>query len=129
MRQNGLRYEQQIAEGIQDPIVAYEFMNRFYVQEGNKRVSVMKFVEAYSIPGTVTRLIPKKSDDREIKLYYEFLDFYEVSKNCDIWFSREGSYRRLLSVMGKEPGEAWDREEQMAGLPRPSRWPTERSWS
>ena len=26
-------------------------MNRFYVQEGNKRVSVMKYVGAYSIAG------------------------------------------------------------------------------
>lgn len=106
-------YEHQVADGIQDPIEVYEFMNRFYVQEGNKRVSVMKFVGAYSIPGRVTRLLPKKSDDREIKLYYEFLDFYGVSKNCDVWFSREGSYRRLLNAMGKEPGQVWDGEEQM----------------
>ncbi len=31
-----------LAEGIQEPILAYEYLNRFYVQEGNKRVSVMK---------------------------------------------------------------------------------------
>ena len=30
-------YDHQIHEGIHDPIVAYEFMNKFYVQEGNKR--------------------------------------------------------------------------------------------
>ena len=69
-------YNHQVEDGIQDPIVAYEFMNRFYVQEGNKRVSVMKYLGAYSIPGTVTRLIPKRTDDLENRLYYEFLDFY-----------------------------------------------------
>ena len=36
-------YNYQVEDGINDPIVAYEFMNRFYVQEGNKRVSVMKY--------------------------------------------------------------------------------------
>ena len=30
-------------EGIREPIKAYEYMNRFYVLEGNKRVSVMKY--------------------------------------------------------------------------------------
>ena len=33
--------EAHLEEGIQNPILAYEFMNRFYVQEGNKRVSVL----------------------------------------------------------------------------------------
>ena len=35
-----------LAEGIRDPIKAYEFMNRFYVVEGNKRVSVLKYFDA-----------------------------------------------------------------------------------
>ena len=30
-------------EGFRDPVKAYEYMNRFYIQEGNKRVSVMKY--------------------------------------------------------------------------------------
>ena len=49
----------------------------------------MKYLAAYSIPGTVTRLIPKRTDDLENRLYYEFLDFYKVSSNCDVWFSKE----------------------------------------
>lgn len=104
-------YDSQIEEGIRDPIVAYEFMNRFYVQEGNKRVSVMKHMGAYSIPGTVTRLVPKKTDDKENRLYYEFLDFYEVSHYCDIWFTKEGSYKKLLKLMGREEGEVWPEED------------------
>ena len=105
-------YDYQIDEGIQDPIVAYEFMNRFYVQEGNKRVSVMKYVGAYSIAGYVTRLIPQRTDEKENKLYYEFLDFYQVSFNCDVWFSKEGSYKKLLKIMGKKAGEVWPAEER-----------------
>ena len=101
-------YNHQVEDGIQDPIVAYEFMNRFYVQEGNKRVSVMKYLGAYSIPGTVTRLIPKRTDDLENRLYYEFLDFYKVSSNCDVWFSKEGRYKELLKLMGMKPDQVWE---------------------
>ena len=35
-------YRAHMEEGIRDPITAVEFMNRFYVVEGNKRVSVLK---------------------------------------------------------------------------------------
>lgn len=107
-------YNHQIDDGIRDPIVVYEFMHRFYVQEGNKRVSVMKALNAYSIPGTVTRIIPKKTEDKEICLYYEFLDFYEVSESYDVWFSKEGSYKKLVKLVGKNPGEVWTKEERTA---------------
>jgi len=106
-------YEHQVTEGIRDPIVAYEFMNRFYVQEGNKRVSVMKYLGAYSIPGTVTRLVPRRTEDPANKLYYEFLDFYEVSQSYDIYFTKEGSYQKLLKYMGKKPDEPWSDDDRM----------------
>lgn len=105
-------YDHQVEEGIHDPIVAYEFMNRYYVQEGNKRVSVLKYVHAYSISASVIRLIPKRTDDKDIKLYYEFLDFYQVSFNSDVWFSEEGRYEKLLEEMGKKPGEVWTEDER-----------------
>ena len=35
-------------EGIRDPIQCFEFLGRFYVQEGNKRLSVLK---SYLSPG------------------------------------------------------------------------------
>lgn len=106
-------YDHQIEEGIHDPILVYEFMNRFYVQEGNKRVSVLKYVQAYSVTASVIRLLPKRSDDLENKLYYEFLDFFQVSYNCNVWFSRLGSYQKLLKAMGKKPGEVWSDDERL----------------
>ena len=45
-------------EGIRDPVRCFEYMGRFYVQEGNKRVSVLKSFGAPSVPGYVTRIIP-----------------------------------------------------------------------
>lgn len=106
-------YKHQINDGITDPIVVYEFMNQFYVQEGNKRVSVMKYLKTYSIPATVTRWVPKKSEDKENRLYYEFLDFYEVSHSYAVCFSKEGSYKKLLKCMGKKEDEVWSDDDRM----------------
>ena len=82
-------------EGIREPIKAYEYMNKFYVIEGNKRVSVMKYFGAVSVPGEVIRIIPKRTKEKENLLYYEFLEFYELSKVNYIWFTKLGSFAKL----------------------------------
>ncbi len=75
-------------EGIRDPIKAYEYMNRYYVEEGNKRVSVLKFFGAVNITGTVTRILPERNGEEEVELYYEFVNFYKYSKINFIEFSK-----------------------------------------
>lgn len=105
--------EAHINEGIRDPIKAYEYMNKFYVEEGNKRVSVMKYYGVVSIPGTVTRIIPKRTNEKENKIYYEFLDFYEAAQINYIYFSKEGSFRKLQAAVGKKPEEKWNSEEKL----------------
>jgi basic membrane lipoprotein Med (substrate-binding protein (PBP1-ABC) superfamily) len=105
-------YDAHMEEGIRDPILAYEFMNHFYVQEGNKRVSVLKYVDATSITANVTRILPARSDEKENKLYYEFLAFYELTQMNSIWFSEPGSYLKLLTALGKKPKEPWTDQEK-----------------
>ena len=90
----------QVSEGIRDPIVAYEFMNRFYVVEGNKRVSVLKYYKADSIPAIVTRKIPKLSDEYDVKLYYEFMKFNEATDLNTVEFTRLGKAEQLLTHVG-----------------------------
>ena len=102
-----------VEEGIREPIKAYEYMNKFYVSEGNKRVSVMKYSGAVSIPGNVIRVIPKRTEEKENKIYYEFLDFYRAAPINYIWFTQEGSFAKLQEAVGKEPGEMWTDEELM----------------
>ena len=99
-------------EGIRDPIVCYEYLGNFYVQEGNKRVSVLRYFGAPNIPGNVVRVLPSPSDDPKIKAYYEFLDFYNATKLYDIQFRQPGDYVKLLSHLGKEPGEVWSERER-----------------
>ena len=103
--------ESHLEEGIRDPIKAYEYMNKFYVEEGNKRVSVMKFFGVVSILGNVTRIVPKRTEEKENKIYYEFLDFYRLAPINYIWFSEEGSFAKLQEVVGKEPGAVWTEDE------------------
>lgn len=106
-------YKAHMEEGIREPILAYEFMNRFYVQEGNKRVSVLKYVGASSISANVTRILPAKTDEKENKLYYEFLAFYELTQINSIWFSEPGGYLKLLTALGKKPKEPWTDQEKL----------------
>lgn len=103
-----------LTEGIRDSVVVYEYLNRYYVQEGNKRVSVLKFFGAVTIPAIVTRIMPPKTDSDECKLYYEYLDFNRVSQVNYIWCTRLGSYKKLLQLLGKKPQEKWTVEEQRA---------------
>lgn len=95
-----LLYKVQLTEGIRDSIKVYEYLNWFYVIEGNKRVSVLKYFNAYSINAEVIRLLPKKDEnDMNIKLYYEFLKFNKVTNIYSIWLSKESYYCDLLELL------------------------------
>ena len=105
--------EAHLEEGIHTPIIAYEYLNKFYVQEGNKRVSVLKYYEAVTIPGTVTRLVPARNDTLENKIYYEFLDFYKLSKINNVQFSRLGGYAKLQTLVCKAASEVWSDDDRL----------------
>lgn len=92
-------YAHHINDGIRDPIKIYEYMNDFYVMEGNKRVSVLNYVDAYSIysiEGEVTRLVPKR-DEKDLNniIYYEFLEFNNKTGINDIWFTKVDRFTEL----------------------------------
>ncbi len=106
-------YHAHLNEGIRDPIKACEFMNRFYVIEGNKRVSVLKYSGAVSIFGQVTRILPAKNDSKEVRIYYEFLDFYKLTSINYLWFSQEGSFPKLLRLVGAKPDQVWTDDEKL----------------
>ena len=98
--------------GIHTPIICYEYLGNFYIQEGNKRVSVLRYFGAPRIPGTVYRILPAPSEDPQIKAYYEFLEFYAGAKLYDVRYRRPGDYPKLLAYLGKELGESWSEREQ-----------------
>lgn len=98
--------------GIRDPIVCTEYLGRFYVTEGNKRVSVLKSYDAVTIPGNVTRVIPAYSDDPTIQIYYEFMQFYQLSKLYDVTFRQPGGYAKLQKALGFAPDHVWTEDER-----------------
>ena len=101
-----------VEEGIRDPIKVYEYMNRYYVQEGNKRVSVLKFFDGDVVSANVVRILPEHNGTREVELYYELTDFFRLSRINYIEFSKPGSYLQLQQLMGKGPDEPWTEDDR-----------------
>lgn len=105
-------YDSQLEDGIREPIRAYEYMTRFYVEEGNKRVSVSTFVGASAIHANVIRVMPKKADTKEYRVYREFLEYFNVCRMYDVIFTEEGSYRKFASFLGQDMENPWPKEVQ-----------------
>ena len=104
-------YEAQRTEGIRDPIRVYEYMNRYYVLEGNKRVSVSRFAGAYSLSADVTRILPPKTEAKASRIYYEYVDFHAVTGIFEISFSETGRFKRLAELMGETLDRSWPEEK------------------
>lgn len=106
-------------EGIRDPIRCYEYLGRFYVQEGNKRVSVLKSYGAPTISGYVIRAVPQWSEDPEVQAYYDFMASYRMTGLYRVHFSRPGKFAKLQAALGFEPDHEWTADERqhfVAGL-------------
>lgn len=99
-------------EGIRDPILCYEYLGRFYVQEGNKRVSVLKHFGAARVSAIVRRILPEKSEQPQIRAYYEFLQFFADTGMYGICYTKPGDYARLAACAGKQLGEEWTERER-----------------
>ena len=54
-------------KGWVSPIRCIEYLGRFYVQDGKKRVSVLKAHGAYTTEAIVTRIVPAASDDETVQ--------------------------------------------------------------
>lgn len=104
--------EAHLQEGIREPIKAVEYMNRYYVIEGHKRVSVLRYFGCPTVTGTVTRLLPVEADTAEYRLYQELIDFSRHTKIRYIQFHRPGKYKELLEILDKDDHRPWDFERQ-----------------
>ena len=103
--------------GVNEPIVVYEFMQRFYIAEGNKRVSVSRYFGAVSINAIVTRLVPRRTDTDEYRIYSEFVNFHRVSGIYEIQMTQPGAFTRLLQAI--TPFELPNDADEKTLLPEP----------
>ena len=99
--------DSQRAEGLRDPIVVYEYLQRFYVQEGNKRVSVSRYLGMPTILASITRVTPMPADEKGLRVYHEFTRFYRVCPVYGITSSEEGFYARLAALIGQDLDHPW----------------------
>lgn len=103
-------YDTQVEVGIDDPIQVYEYKHQFYVQEGNKRVSVFKALHARSIEADVTRILSIDKDET----LQAFYDFYLKCPVYDISFSSAEYYKELLDLTNHLENEIWNEEDVRA---------------
>ncbi|MBE6041786.1 MAG: BMP family ABC transporter substrate-binding protein [Clostridiales bacterium] len=107
-------YNAQLSEGFNSPIKAYEYLHRFYVLEGNKRVSVSRFLDMPSISAEVIRLYPSRQVMEEHPEYAEFLEFYKVAPLYDIVCTEPGAYGEIAALAGQDLVEAWPEKKVKA---------------
>lgn len=103
-------YNAQLEEGFHSAIKVYEYLHRFYVQEGNKRVSVSRFLDMPTIMANVTRIMPTEETLKEHPVYREFLDFYRVCPIYDLECREAGAYKQIAELLGRDIGpdaEPW----------------------
>ena len=97
----------QLSEGIHDPIKCYEYLGRFYVQEGNKRVSVLKSMGSAIVQADIIRLMPEQSDDITTQIYLEFLDRLTAMGSGEPW--RHSSFQMADRVLRYSPSPMEER--------------------
>ena len=99
-------------EGIRDPVKCYEYLGKFYVEEGNKRVSVMKSFDAPMITARVIRLMPIRTSEPVIEAYFEFIQFYQLTGMYQLNFQQPGGYAKLQAILGYAPDHVWTADER-----------------
>ena len=104
-------YATQISEGITDPVKVFEYLHKFYVQEGNKRVSVCRFLGNPTIAAEVIRVTPPKEVLKKHPEYVEFLRFYNVCPIYDIDVSWNGAYTEIAELLGEDLEHPWHEDK------------------
>lgn len=107
-------HDSAVAEGIREPIKAFEYLQHFYVQEGNKRVSVACYLDAPTIMADVTRVIPMAEDEQAWALYNAFTEFYRACPIYGIVISDAKAYTELAEAAQRNFKEPWPQDEVMA---------------
>ncbi len=98
-------------EGITDPIKVYQYMWKYYVIEGNKRVSVLKYFDAPTVRAEITRIVPRLDEDSPDALrYHAFLEYAKKGLFQELELSSpekyEHLYRREQRLLKKLPPDA-----------------------
>lgn len=101
------------------PISCYEYLGKFYVIDGKKRVSVMKCNGAPAIAADVIRVLPAGQETQEALHYYSFLESYKKTGLYQVALCPKYSFEDLQKALGHEKDYQWtkfDRSSMMFRL-------------
>lgn len=103
-------YDSIVNEGQKQPAIAFEYYGKYYILEGNKRVSVTRRLGG-EVEAEVTRVIPEPEDSKRYRLYKEYVRFFEDTRYPGLRFSREGAYDQLCAMAEQKSGQRWPQED------------------
>lgn len=90
-------------EGMREPVIGFEYLGMYYIREGNKRVSVSKQLGLSEIDGYITRLIPAKSEEPEVVINYEYINFYEKTRGINfLYFTKATRFKNFLKFVAPD---------------------------
>lgn len=93
--------------GLTEPIECIEYLGRFYVADGKKRVSVLKAHGESRVQAHVTRWVPECTGDIQSKQYYEFMKNFSRTGLYQVFLSNAEDYEHLQKEMGLAPEQVW----------------------
>ena len=94
--------------GLNDPIECVEYMGKFYVVDGKKRVSVLKAHGEIRVNAHVVRLVPVPSEDAQVKQYFDFLNIFSKTKLYQVALSNWEDFVKLQRAMGLAEDQVWN---------------------
>ena len=98
--------------GLTDPIECVEYMGKFYVVDGKKRVSVLKAHGEIRVNAHVVRLVPVLSDDAQAKKYADFQDVFSKTRLYQVELSNAEDFPKLQKAMGLEADQEWNESDR-----------------
>ena len=105
--------EQQNGKGFEKAITCYEYLGKFYVRDGMKRVSVSKYAKTLSIKAHVVRILPMCLEEQEAVWYFDFLRQYHFTQLYQLQFTQQGFFEKLQRGLGCNPSHRWtDRDRE-----------------
>ena len=88
-----------MGEGLRDAVQVYEYLWNYYVIEGNKRVSILKYYDSPTIRADITRVVPQLDEkEPETALYYAYLKYDKTGHFKNIRLSSQANYRQLAKI-------------------------------
>lgn len=80
------------------------------------RVSVTKFLGIPTMKARVVRLIPVRTDVKEVQRFFDFLIQYRLTQLYQLQFTQTGFFEQLQAALGNSPSCRWNEGDRTSFL-------------